>query len=118
MAKSLIGDPEQARATLAREELGLNPEDLGSPWGAALFSFFSFALGASIPLAPFLFAAGAASLAAAVAATGIALFVVGATLSLFTGRSALAGGARMLAIGAAAGGFTYLIGKLLGVTLT
>ncbi|OGA23945.1 MAG: hypothetical protein A3I02_08315 [Betaproteobacteria bacterium RIFCSPLOWO2_02_FULL_67_26] len=118
MAKSLIGDPEQALATLAREELGLNPEDLGSPWGAALFSFFSFALGASIPLAPFLFAAGAASLAAAVAATGIALFVVGATLSLFTGRSALAGGARMLAIGAAAGGFTYLIGKLLGVTLT
>jgi len=117
MAKNLIADPEQALATLAREELGLNPEDLGSPWGAALFSFFSFAAGAALPLAPFLFAAGTASLAIAVALTAVALFAVGAALSLFTGRSALAGGARMLAIGAAAGGFTYLIGKLLGVTL-
>ena len=117
MAKNLIADPEMALATLAREELGLNPEDLGSPWGAALFSFFSFAAGAALPLAPFLFAAGAASLAIAIALTGVALFAVGATLSLFTGRSALAGGARMLAIGAAAGGFTYVIGKLLGVTL-
>ena len=117
MAKNLTADPEKALATLAREELGLNPEDLGSPWGAALFSFFSFGLGAAIPLAPFLFAAGSASLAAAVAATSIALFAVGATLSLFTGRSALFSGLRMLAIGAAAGGFTYLIGTLLGVTL-
>lgn len=117
MAKNLTADPEKALATLAREELGLNPEDLGSPWGAALFSFFSFAAGAAIPLAPFLFAAGSASLAAAVAATGVALFAVGATLSLFTGRSALFSGLRMLAIGAAAGGFTYLIGKVLGVTL-
>lgn len=117
MAKNLTADPEKALATLAREELGLNPENLGSPWGAALFSFFSFAVGAAIPLAPFLFAAGAASLVIAVALTAVALFAVGATLSLFTGRSALFSGLRMLAIGAAAGGFTYLIGKLLGVTL-
>ena len=118
MAKNLIADPEKALATLAREELGLNPEELGSPWGAALFSFFSFAVGAAIPLLPFLLVAGSASLAAAVVATGVALFAVGATLSLFTGRSALFSGLRMLAIGAAAGGFTYLIGRLLGVTLT
>ncbi|MBI3043101.1 MAG: VIT1/CCC1 transporter family protein [Betaproteobacteria bacterium] len=118
MANNLIADPDRALATLAREELGLNPEDLGSPWGAALFSFFSFAVGAAIPLAPFLIAAGTASLALAVAFTAAALFAVGATLSLFTGRSAVLSGLRMLAIGAAAGGFTYLIGRLLGVTLT
>ncbi|HSG35683.1 MAG TPA: VIT1/CCC1 transporter family protein, partial [Sphingomonadaceae bacterium] len=117
MARNLIADPEKALETLAREELGLNPEDLGSPRGAAFFSFFSFAAGAAIPLAPFLVAAGSTGLVAAVVATGIALFTVGATLSLFTGRSALGSGARMFAIGAAAGGFTYFIGTLLGVTL-
>lgn len=117
MARNLIADPEKALVTLAREELGLNPEDLGSPWGAALFSFFSFAAGAAIPLAPFLIAAGAASLLAAIVASAVALFAVGATLSLFTGRSALLSGARMLGIGVAAGAFTYLIGSLLGVTL-
>lgn len=117
MARNLIAEPEKALVTLAREELGLNPEDLGSPWGAALFSFFSFAVGASIPLVPFLITAGTASLVAAIVATGIALFAVGATLSLFTGRSAWWSGARMLAIGAAAGCFTYLVGSLLGVTL-
>ncbi len=117
MAKNLIADPEKALVALAREELGLNPEDLGSPWGAALFSFFSFAAGAVIPLVPFLVAEGAASLVAAAVATGVALFAIGAALSLFTGRSALRSGLRMLAIGAGAGGFTYLIGAMLGVTL-
>jgi len=117
LAKNLIGDPEKALVTLAREELGLNPEDLGSPWGAAIFSFVSFAAGAVIPLAPFLVAGGEAGLMATVVATGIALFAVGATLSLFTGRSALRSGLRMLAIGAAAGVFTYFIGSVLGVSL-
>jgi len=117
MAKNLIADPEKALMALAREELGLNPEDLGSPWGAALFSFFSFAAGAVIPLMPFLVAEGAASLVVAIVATGVALFAIGAALSLFTGRSALRSGLRMLAIGAGAGGFTYLIGAMLGVTL-
>lgn len=117
LAKSLTADPQKALAALAREELGLNPEDLGSPWGAALFSFFSFAAGAAIPLMPFLFTSGAESLVIAIALTGIALFGVGAMLSLFTGRGAVHSGLRMLLIGAAAGAFTYLIGKLLGVTL-
>ncbi len=117
LAKSLTADPGKALAALAREELGLNPEELGSPWGAALFSFFSFAAGAAIPLMPFLFARGTTSFLIAVALTGVALFGVGAMLSLFTGRSAAYSGLRMLLIGAAAGTFTYLIGKLLGVTL-
>ena len=118
LANSLTSDPEKALDTLTREELGLNMEDLGSPWGAAGSSFFSFTAGAAIPLLPFLFASGATSLAIAIALTGVMLFAVGAVLSLFTGRGAAFSGARMLAIGAAAGGVTYLIGRLLGVTLS
>lgn len=117
LGKSLIADPEHALKTLAREELGLNPDDLGSPWGAALFSFVSFGAGAAIPLLPFVFVSGTASLIVAIALTGIALFAVGGMLSLFTGRGATYSGTRMLAIGAAAGGVTYMIGSLLGVTL-
>ncbi|MBZ0106995.1 MAG: VIT1/CCC1 transporter family protein [Sulfuricella denitrificans] len=117
LSKKLIADPDHALDTLTREELGLNPEELGSPWGAALFSFFSFATGAMVPLLPFLATTGAPALFFSMGATAVALFAVGATLSLFTGRHALSGGLRMLAIGAAAGGATYLIGKALGVTL-
>ena len=118
LADAMIADRENALDTLAREELGLNPDELGSPCGAAGSSFVSFAAGSLIPLLPFLLGLGSASLPATVALTAVALFAVGATLSLFTGRSALASGLRMLAIGAAAGGVTYLIGNLLGVSLT
>ena len=117
MADALINDPDRALDTLAREELGLNPQELGSPWGAALFSFLAFAAGGAIPLLPFLFASGPGALTATIALTGVALFAVGAVLSLFTGRHALLGGLRMLAIGAAAGGATFLIGSALGVGL-
>lgn len=117
LSEKLIADPDQALATLTREELGLNPEELGSPWGAALFSFFSFGCGAIVPLLPFFFATGMAALFTAIGLTAVALFGVGATLSLFTGRHAWLGGLRMLAIGGAAGGATYLIGKALGVGL-
>ncbi len=117
LADRLIGDREHALDTLAREELGLNPDDLGSPTGAALSSFVSFAAGAAVPLLPFVLGAGAASLGVAIALTAVALFAVGSMLSLFTGRSALSSGARMLAIGAGAGVVTYLVGNLLGVTL-
>ena len=117
LASQLTADPARALDTLAREELGLNPDDLGSPWGAALFSFSAFALGAMVPLLPFLFASGAKSLMVAIVLTAVALFAVGATLSLFTGRNAWWSGVRMLGIGCAAGAVTYMIGKLLGVTL-
>jgi VIT1/CCC1 family predicted Fe2+/Mn2+ transporter len=118
MATSIIADPAKALTTLAREELGLNPEDLGSPIGAAVSSFSAFALGASIPLAPFLMVEGSAALSFAIAASAVSLFAVGACLSLFTGRGALAGGLRMLAIGACAGAMTYGIGTVLGVSLS
>ena len=116
LADTLIADPERALDTLAREELGLNPDELGSPWGASLASFVAFAVGASIPLVPFLVMEGSGGFGAAVVSAAVALFAVGALLSLFTGRSALWSGARMLAIGAAAGIATYAIGSLFGAT--
>jgi len=113
----MLKDPEHALNTLAREELGLNPDDLGSPWGAALFSFLAFTVGAIIPLAPFVLKLGAQPVLVAAAFAGVALFIVGSTLSLFTGRGALWGGVRMLLIGGTSGVATYAIGTLLGVSL-
>ena len=118
LASRTIADPRLALDTLAREELGLNPEALGSSWGAALSSFFSFGVGALVPLLPFLFGRGEGALVVAVALTAAALFGVGAMISLFTGRSAFRDGLRMLAIGGGAGAVTYLVGKLLGVSLS
>jgi VIT1/CCC1 family predicted Fe2+/Mn2+ transporter len=118
LADRLIQDPARALDTLAREELGLNPDELGSPLGAALSSFVAFSLGALIPLAPYLFSSGTNTFDTSIVLTGVALFSVGAILSLFTGRHAMRGGLRMLAIGALAGGATYLIGHLLGVKLS
>jgi vacuolar iron transporter family protein len=118
-AAQLIADPARALETLTREELGLNPGELGSPWGAALASFVSFAVGSAIPLVPYLLAArGQHALGVSIALSAAALFAVGAAISLFTGRSALAGGLRMLGIGAAAGAITYAIGSAVGVGLS
>jgi VIT1/CCC1 family predicted Fe2+/Mn2+ transporter len=114
LAERIIADPARALDTLAREELGLNPDELGSPAAAAAFSFGSFAIGASIPLAPFLFLAGSPALSLAIGLAALALFSVGATLSLFTGTPALWGGLRMLLLGGAAGAATFGIGWLLG----
>jgi len=115
ITKKLIENPEQALDTLAREELGLNPDDLGSPIGAALSSFIAFCIGASLPLIPFLLGLSHGVLIAATL-SGAALFVVGAVLSLFSGKSAWLGGLRMLLIGAAAAGATYGIGSLFNVS--
>ena len=117
LATRIISDPESALQTLAREELGLDPDELGSPWGAALSSFLSFAAGAVLPLLPFLLLPGPRALPVAIGLTAAALFGVGASLSLFVGRGALRGGLRMLLIGGAAGAATWLIGGLLGVSL-
>ena len=117
MTRAMLQDKEEALRTLAREELGLNPDDLGSPWGAAISSFAAFSIGAVVPLLPFLIVPRTDSLLYACGASAAALFAVGAAMSLFSGRSALLGGLRMLLIGAAAGGATYLIGRLLGVGL-
>ncbi len=117
IAQSLISDPEKALDTLAREELGLNPRDLGSPWGAAGFSFLAFCSGASLPLLPYLFTGGQSALNWVMLVSALALFVIGASLSLFTGRNALRSGLRMLLIGAGAGIASYFIGHAMGVSL-
>ena len=118
IAHVLVKDPKTALDALAREELGLNPDDLGSPLGAAASSFAAFSLGAMLPLLPFLIGLGDAALEVSLGVSAIALFGVGAALSLFSGRGALMGGARMLALGATAGAATWGIGRLLGVGLS
>jgi VIT1/CCC1 family predicted Fe2+/Mn2+ transporter len=117
VAKQLVADPEHALDTLAREELGLNPDELGSPWGASVSSLLSFAVGAAIPLLPFAFGAGAHALVFAGVLSAVALFAVGATLSLFTGRAALFSGVRMLLLGVLAVAVTFAVGKLFGVSV-
>lgn len=113
LAKLMIANPDTGLNALAREELGLNPDDLVSPLGAMFSSFFSFAFGAMVPLLPFLFGHGAGNLFISMALTGVTLFTIGAVLSLFTNRNPIWLGLRMLAIGVAAGGLTFGIGKLL-----
>ncbi len=115
VARTMLADPDHALDVLAREELGLNPDDLGSAWGAAGLSFICFSTGALVPLLPFLLGAG--GIVAAGAFTAIALFGLGSVISLFTGRRALMGGARMLGIGTAAAAITYALGHVLGVSL-
>lgn len=117
LANLMIGNPQLALDTLAREELGLNPDELGSPWGAAISSFSAFGFGAFIPLLPFLLGIGHLGLLVSILLTSAALFFVGSLLSLFTNRSAILGGLRMMLIGALAGGLTYVIGNMLRVTL-
>ena len=118
MSQALLARPEQALDVLAREELGLNPDDLGAPLKAAAFSFLSFAIGAAIPLIPFLLgSAGTAAIVAAAVLTGCALFGVGMALSLFTGRAAVRGALRMVLIGGGAGTVSFLVGRLIGGAL-
>jgi vacuolar iron transporter family protein len=115
VSRSLLSRPEQALDVLAREELGLNPDDLGSPWRAAIASFLAFAGGAIIPLVPFFVRTSAAyALIATIVLTVAALFAIGMALSLFTGRGALRGAVRMVLIGGGAGTVSFVVGKLLG----
>jgi len=117
MSDRIVANPGYALDALAREELGLDPGALGSPVGAAVFSFAAFSAGAAVPLAPFVFAGGGGALVTAIALTGVALFGVGCATSLFSGRGAARGGLRSLLIGAAAGAVTYGIGRLLGAAV-
>ena len=97
--------------------MGLNPGELGSPIGAAASSFAAFATGAVLPLVPFVVGGGSQALPISIGITAVALFAIGGTLSLFTGRNAFASGVRMLALGAAAGAVTYAVGSLVGVAV-
>jgi vacuolar iron transporter family protein len=118
LAAQIVASPDTAIDTLAREELGLDPSALGSPFGAAASSFVAFAVGATIPVLPYLLMSGSTAFFASAFVCGLALFIVGALISIFTGRNLLFSGVRMVLIGAAAAGFTYLIGRLLGVQIS
>jgi VIT1/CCC1 family predicted Fe2+/Mn2+ transporter len=118
IAEELMKDPVVALDTHAREELGLDPDEgLGSPVAAAAASFGMFSVGALVPLVPFLFGSGNAAVAVSAALSAGALFGVGAAMSYLTGRNPLVSGIRMLAIGAAAAVTTYVVGKLLDVSV-
>jgi vacuolar iron transporter family protein len=117
LAHRIIDNPATAIDTLVREELGLDPSELGSPWGAALSSFVAFVAGAIVPVVPYFVASGRTALIASGVLSCAALFAVGAVLSIFTARGPLASGFRMLAIGLLASAITYSVGWLLGVSV-
>jgi VIT1/CCC1 family predicted Fe2+/Mn2+ transporter len=117
IADVMVKEPDRALDTLAREELGLNPQELGSPWGAALSSLLSFAVGAVIPLVPLFWGDLAISLWVTIGLTLLALFMVGTVTSLFTGRAWLWSGLRMMIVGILAGGVTYGLGHLFGIAV-
>jgi len=119
LAERLMANKDTALDTLTREELGLDPDELGgSPWIAGATSFLLFAFGAIFPVAPFFLLQGIAAVVASLGVSGIALFAIGAATSLFTGRGVLYSGIRQLLIGYVAAAFTFGVGRIVGVVVT
>jgi vacuolar iron transporter family protein len=118
IAARLFRDPEAALDTLIREELGLDPDELGNPWRAAGGSLVAFAVGAAVPVVPYLFGGGGVIFALSLAISLAAMFAVGVAVSMLTGRSALFTGARQVAIGVAAAAVTYGVGRVIGVSVS
>lgn len=115
MARRLLSDRATAIDALAREELGIDPKDLGgSAWEAAVSSFVLFALGAVVPILPFLVVGGRLAVAASAVLSALALWTLGAAITVFTGASAWRSGGRQLLLGLAAAGLTFGVGKLIG----
>jgi vacuolar iron transporter family protein len=118
MASAIIRTPDKAHELLVREELGINPEELkGSAIEAALYSFFLFAIGAILPVFPFMFTSGMQAIIISTTVSAIGLFLIGAAITLFTGRSVWFSGLRQVAFGLAAAAITFGIGKLIGVSV-
>jgi VIT1/CCC1 family predicted Fe2+/Mn2+ transporter len=119
LAKQIMSNGEIALESLARDELGIDPQELGgSAWEAAITSFLLFALGAIIPVIPFTFLSGLPAVAFSAALSSIGLFIIGTAITLFTGRSVLSSGLRQTLFGLTAALDTYLIGRLLGVSIS
>lgn len=115
VARQVHRDPENAVVVHAREELGVHPEELPSPTVAAGSSFLSFAVGALVPVVPYLL--GASTLLPGLLVTLLALFACGAVVTQVTNRTWLYGGARQMLLGGAAAGVTYLVGAAVGANL-
>ena len=118
MAKAVHTDPEVALEVHAREELGVDPNATGEPVGAAVSSFGAFAVGALIPLVPWLFGDGTAALVVSIVLALLAATAVGWALAHFTGKSKLRTIARQVLLGSAACLLTWLIGTLLGASVS
>jgi VIT1/CCC1 family predicted Fe2+/Mn2+ transporter len=118
MASRLVSDERTALDTLAREELGIDPEELGgSAWTAALASFVLFAVEAIVPVLPFVFFSGIGAVAFSVVLSTLALFSIGALVTLMTGGSVLFSGMRQVVVGLAAAALTYGVGLLIGTAI-
>jgi VIT1/CCC1 family predicted Fe2+/Mn2+ transporter len=118
MASRIVSDERTALDTLAREELGIDPEELGgSEWTAATTSFVLFAAGAIVPVLPFALLSGIGAVVASVVLSTLALFAIGALITLMTGRSVLFSGTRQVVVGLAAAALTYGVGLLIGTAL-
>lgn len=118
LAASVMQDAERALDTMAREELGIDPDDLGgSPWEAAITSFFLFAIGAILPVLPFFFTSGFPAISMSLLFSGLGLFGLGAAISLMTGRNVWWSGSRQTIFGLVAAAVTFGIGSLLGVAV-
>ncbi len=118
LAGSIVSNAESAVETLAREELGVDPGELGgSAWEAALTSFILFALGAIIPVSPFIFATGMTAVYVSILLSIVGLFILGAVITLFTGRPVWFSGLRMVIFGLLAAAGTFGIGRLIGTSI-
>ncbi len=115
LSANLMQQSTMALDTLAREELGIDPKELGgSAWGAAITSFFLFAIGAIIPVFPFIFTNGFAAVVISLALSVLGLFGIGAGVSLTAGSPLWKAGARQILLGLLAAGITFGLGKLIG----
>ena len=114
MVNEVMQDPDLALETHAREELGITPQHLGSPWQAAAASFVTFAVGAFIPLAPWLFTSGTTALVLSVVLGALASLAVGIVQARYTERSVLFSALRQLVVTAVAAGVTFGVGRAVG----
>lgn len=118
MARKTIADPRTAQEVLVREELGINPEELkSSAMEAAVTSFLLFAVGAIIPVIPYFFSSGIKAILISASLSTIGLFLIGAAITLFTGRNVWYSGFRQVLFGLLAAAITFGIGKLIGVSI-
>jgi VIT1/CCC1 family predicted Fe2+/Mn2+ transporter len=115
VAQMMMRTPELALEAHAREEIGVDPSSISSPYPAAISSFASFCVGAAIPLAPWFFVRGAPAVASSVSTVAVASVVIGLLLSQATGRSPVRSAIRQLVVSMLAAAVTYLVGRLIGV---
>jgi VIT1/CCC1 family predicted Fe2+/Mn2+ transporter len=115
LSVDLMRDPEMALRTHAREELGVDPSATGSPWGAAISSLFSFAIGAFIPLLPWILTGSGNPIVWSIVLAVLAAAVVGGAIGWFTRNGIFKWALRQVLVGALAAAVTFGIGRLVGV---